>query len=198
MQKDYRVQIRIKNAWFLRKMEDAGFDSVAELSRSCGVSNNEIGTFVNLKKAAVDAHGAWRRSVQKVADVLKCLPEDLFPPQHVERALARNTAEVELAVADVANLIGGPMQPDQQLLTDEAGSIVRGAFSKLKAREERVVRGRYGFDGDIMTLEDLSKQLGITKERIRQIEHRALRKLRGVDGSRQRRELSGAREVLLG
>ena len=49
----------------------------------------------------------------------------------------------------------------------------------LAEREERVVRMRFGFeDGRELTLEEVGRQFSVTRERIRQIEAKALRKLR--------------------
>lgn len=50
----------------------------------------------------------------------------------------------------------------------------------LSDREKRIIRLRYGFDGDPLTLEETGKTCGVTRERIRQIEIRALRKMRYV------------------
>ena len=50
----------------------------------------------------------------------------------------------------------------------------------LSDREKRVIRLRYGFDGEPLTLKDTGKVLGVTRERIRQIEIRALRKMKYI------------------
>jgi RNA polymerase primary sigma factor len=51
----------------------------------------------------------------------------------------------------------------------------------LDDRERRIIVSRYGLDGaSEQTLEQLGRELGITKERVRQIEARAQNKLRGI------------------
>lgn len=55
---------------------------------------------------------------------------------------------------------------------------VASTLSKLTPREEKVLRLRYGFDGRERTLEEVGVEFNVTRERIRQIEAKALRKLR--------------------
>ena len=59
----------------------------------------------------------------------------------------------------------------------------------LTPREEMVIRLRYGIDdGHPRTLEEVGKEFGVTRERIRQIEAKALRKLRHPSRSKKLRE----------
>jgi len=52
-------------------------------------------------------------------------------------------------------------------------------LKKLTPREERIIRMRFGFeDGNQRTLEEVGQMFAVTRERIRQIEAKALRKLR--------------------
>lgn len=55
---------------------------------------------------------------------------------------------------------------------------IRDVLSTLTPREEKVLLLRYGFDGHERTLEEVGAEFNITRERIRQIEMKALRKLR--------------------
>ena len=72
----------------------------------------------------------------------------------------------------------------QQLLRSQIGD----ALDKLTERERRIIVLRYGLDdGRFRTLEEVGRDFGITRERIRQIEAKALRKLRHPDSSTQLR-----------
>lgn len=63
------------------------------------------------------------------------------------------------------------------------------ALHKLSPREEQVIRLRYGLnDGRQRTLEEVGKEFNVTRERIRQIEAKALRKLRNPSKSKKLRD----------
>jgi len=70
--------------------------------------------------------------------------------------------------------------PDRQLVEESLNDQVKKALATLTPREERVLRLRYGMDnGDGLSLEKIGREFGLTRERIRQIEIKALGKLRG-------------------
>jgi RNA polymerase primary sigma factor len=72
----------------------------------------------------------------------------------------------------------------QQLLRGQ----ISDALDKLTERERRIIVLRFGLeDGRFRTLEEVGREFGITRERIRQIEAKALRKLRHPSYSRKLR-----------
>jgi len=72
-----------------------------------------------------------------------------------------------------------------QLLREQ----VEGVLSTLSDRERRVLQLRFGLeDGRSRTLEEVGRDFGVTRERIRQIEAKALRKLRHPSRSRKLRD----------
>lgn len=83
------------------------------------------------------------------------------------------------------------MSPDQyannQLLKDEINIVLQG----LTEREEKVLRLRFGLhDGRTRTLEEVGKEFNVTRERIRQIEAKALRKLKHPSRSKRLKDFS--------
>lgn len=71
---------------------------------------------------------------------------------------------------------GGPIENARSKMLEEALDDV---LASLHEKEENVLRMRYGLDdGETKTLEEVGKAFGVTRERIRQIEAKALRKLR--------------------
>jgi RNA polymerase primary sigma factor len=69
---------------------------------------------------------------------------------------------------------------------------VHSALTSLSEREREVLELRFGLkDGKDHTLEEVSRHFDVTRERIRQIEAKALRKLRHPSRSRQLRDYLG-------
>jgi len=62
---------------------------------------------------------------------------------------------------------------------DSTSDLLRECLRKLSPREQVVLNHRFGIDSaDEQTLDEVGRQLGITRERVRQIQNDALRKLR--------------------
>jgi RNA polymerase sigma factor (sigma-70 family) len=66
----------------------------------------------------------------------------------------------------------------EQVVETVAGEQLRALLSRLTDRERDVVRARFGFDGKPEKLVEIGEKLGLSAERVRQIEERALAKLR--------------------
>lgn len=81
----------------------------------------------------------------------------------------------------LATLSRETIWPEENMLTWVYDNFIREeiskALSKLSSKESAVLRLRYGFDGPEKTLEEVGNQFNLTRERIRQIETRALKKL---------------------
>lgn len=56
----------------------------------------------------------------------------------------------------------------------------KGLFLQLKPRQQAIIKRRYGIEGERETLEKIGEELGISRERVRQLEIRAERKLKAI------------------
>jgi RNA polymerase nonessential primary-like sigma factor len=183
--KDYAVQIRIKNNWLLARMRAAGFSSVNQLAKASGLNATVIGKYLNLKRApmsrAFGREGQWTKTVQRMAETLKCMPEDLFPPQHIDAPLKRNTAEIALGVDELPALLAQApamvLGPDAALDRAQAEAAIVQQLAALSAREERIIRLRFGFNGPVQTCLEIAAAAGLSTTRVQQIERKALEKL---------------------
>jgi RNA polymerase primary sigma factor len=74
---------------------------------------------------------------------------------------------------------GNSTRPDEYTFNNELSEKVRILLSTLSSREEKVIRLRFGIgEKEACTLEEVGQKFGVSKERIRQIESMALRKLK--------------------
>jgi RNA polymerase primary sigma factor len=83
---------------------------------------------------------------------------------------------------ELAELLEQDREPlvEDELLQQSVARRVRGALQELDAREREIVELRYGLDrdGDIRTLQEVGELLNLSRERVRQIEFEAKKKLR--------------------
>ena len=99
--------------------------------------------------------------------------------------LVENPVSLETPVGDGESLYGdliedvNSLAPHEQSAEQARARELAGALEKLNPRMRRVLALRFGLDGELpQTLEEVGTQLGITRERVRQLETRALRELR--------------------
>jgi RNA polymerase primary sigma factor len=115
-----------------------------------------------------------------------------FSLQHVDEALDAADAPVSLnqrvgseQESELGDLFGDPSaeDPASEALDSIRRLEVRRAVAQLPESERRVLELRFGLDGDAQTLETIGKELGVTRERIRQLESDALALLEAELGS---------------
>ena len=99
--------------------------------------------------------------------------------------LVETPVSLETPVGDGESLYGDMIEdvhslaPHEQSAEQARGRELAGALDQLNPRMRRVLSLRFGLDGESpQTLEEVGSQLGITRERVRQLETRALRELR--------------------
>src|SRR5213593_1187267 len=150
---------------------------------------------IRLPVHIVDKLFHLRRAAAKLEETLgreptdEELAEDLkFPVARVKqlrRAAVRPTSLDAPIGDDETNRVADVVKdesadtPYEQLEEKTNNALVHEMVETLDAREQAILRQRFGLDGgDRKTLEEIGEQFGVTRERIRQIEEIALRKLR--------------------
>jgi len=101
------------------------------------------------------------------------------------RAAARAVASLDKPVGENDSARFGDMfaseerTPDEEVEVQLTETALREAVAELPEREQRIVRLRYGLNGDTdpKSLEEIGRIMGITRERVRQLEAEALRRL---------------------
>ena len=71
----------------------------------------------------------------------------------------------------------GTIPYDDQIMQEGLKTKIDQLLKDLSPRDEKILRLRFGFEGDPKTLEDIGKELGLSRERVRQIEKRAKERL---------------------
>jgi RNA polymerase primary sigma factor len=102
------------------------------------------------------------------------------------RAAARASASLDAPVGDAGDAVlgdfvaGDAMLPEEEVELELRSPALRAALESLPDREREVVTLRYGLGGtEPKTLEEIGRRLGLTRERVRQIELDSLRRLAG-------------------
>ena len=178
--KDYEITLKVRNNFLLTAMRRKVFETAAALSRATGVSQTRIGAYLNLRDVPLLKDGHWRPCVERIAEVLDCTPFDLFPPQHIDAELPTNTGTITVSAVEMTTLImtsQEPVQPDRMLEKADAVKTLSRALETLPPRLERITRQRFGIGCEPQTLDEIATEQGVTRERIRQMESRAVRML---------------------
>jgi RNA polymerase primary sigma factor len=126
-------------------------------------------------------------TLEEIAETTELAPDRVLDLQRV----LRFPLSIDMPVGDEEDLEFGDFipdentpQPQEMLLQKSTIEAVREAVSTLDYREERILRLRYGLNGgEPHSLKEVGELLGLSRERIRQIEKQALATLRGRDMS---------------
>jgi RNA polymerase primary sigma factor len=147
------------------------------------------GRTIRIPVHAQEAMRKLRRAQNEVFALTgrEALPEEVgelteIPLARVRRFLAVAEEPASLDVEEVglhaAEMASREPDPEERLAVAEIKAMVRGQLELLPPREATVIRLRFGIGCEReYTLEEIGQQFGVTRERIRQIEAKALRKL---------------------
>jgi RNA polymerase sigma factor (sigma-70 family) len=121
-----------------------------------------------------DAAGTTRAQVQSLLAVQR-MPRDLDEWADPDGARGMSSGE---RLADPR-----AEDPYDRVPETVAAEVLPKVLAGLTPRERRIIRGRFGLDDAEQTLRELARELEISAERVRQIEERALEKLRAAEWS---------------
>ncbi len=182
---DYRIEVRVKNNNLLRKIAERGYSCVGEF---CRLNNHmkwasKIGDFVNLKRSPLNFKGEFLPIVESMCDILQCSPEDLFSEVQLTTALESNKRTLEVNEAEMQFALDSTQEVrslESTVHRDRIEGKVTELLETLTPKEAKTLSMRFGL-GEYThahTLEEVAKAQDVTRERVRQIEQKALRKLR--------------------
>lgn len=174
-QDEYLVKVTVRNNLILRRMKELGIKTQEDLAQLSGMSQPSVSALIGMRIRAVNkATGDWTNHAYRLALALRADPEDLWTEKQRDMMLDRSSREVSMSEDAVMQLASGlgPERMVQHALTSER---IDAALDTLDARERGAVKARF-FDG--ATFEEIGQEYGISRERVRQLVMRALRKLR--------------------
>ena len=169
--------------WWIRQ---SIMSAVADQSRVVRLPLNRIGNLTKLHKAYRDLEQEYERkpTTDELAKILEMSSDDVaYILQISSRQVSMdaplsNSDENNSTLMDVLHNEDQSM-PDGDLINDSLKNDVANALFTLDKREAEIIRLSFGIGGDhSATLEEIGQRFNLTRERIRQIKEKALRKLR--------------------
>lgn len=166
--------------WWIRQ---SILQAIAEQSRIVRLPLNQVGSVnkINREFNKFEQEHERRPSVDEIADRID-LPED-----KIEEAMKVNNRHVSMdapfvdgednSLLDVLADNDMPMA-DKALVQESLRKEIDRAIELLNDREQKVVRAFFGIGSPEMTLEEIGEKYNLTRERVRQIKEKAIRRLR--------------------
>ncbi len=180
--------------WWIRQ---SILQSLAEQSRIVRLPLNRVGALNKIGKAYNSLEQEYERE-PTTEEIAKELDMDL---DEVSETLKMGTRHVSMdapfsqgeenSLLDVLASDENPL-PDTSLMSASLRNEIERALSTLTDRESEVIKLYFGFDGEhSLTLEEIGEQFHLTRERVRQIKEKAIRRLRHTSRSRNLRAYLG-------
>lgn len=167
--------------WWIRQ---AVSRAIADYSRSIRIPVHMVDSINKYNRISRDLFQMLGREPndQEIADAMEISLDKL---KEIREA-ARDTVSMDTTIGDDEDSTLGDFIADREQVSPEedfAHKALREQIMKaldvLTPREQEVIKLRFGFvDGQAKTLEEIGEKIGVTRERIRQIESKALKKLK--------------------
>jgi RNA polymerase primary sigma factor len=155
--------------------------ALAEQGRLVRLPQNKIGTYNKANKAymAFEQEHEREPSTEELAELLEMSETEInniFQSNTRHSSLDAPVHEAE----DVAmgDLLEGGDETDDDVMKDSLRAEIRRVLKSLSPREAEIVNAYFGLDGENgVTIEQIGQKYDLTKERIRQIKERAIKRL---------------------
>lgn len=120
-------------------------------------------------------------SLAEMSEAMQVSPKKL---NIIRKAVEASASGAQMPASEESNAISDMLEdiktprPDEPMQNADDAENIRGILDMMDSREATILKMRYGLDGtEPMTLKDIGEEIGLTRERVRQIEKEALAKL---------------------
>jgi len=196
---EYRIKVTVRNNLILNAIENAGYKSVSEFCRAAGLPKTALTELIAMRKPPINQSGEFSDNAKALMEELCALPTDLWTTEQLTLKLKRNSAQRDVSSEGMRAALGmhaeellelmKPDDPDEAVLKHEMVSVVEEQLESLSPRAALVLRMRFGIGCEEHTFEEIGDKFDLTKERVRQIEAKALRHLKHPSRSDELRQL---------
>ncbi len=179
--------------WWIRQ---SILQALAEQSRIVRLPLNRVGALNKIGKKFSELEQKFERepTASEIAEQL-----DMTVPEIAEtikisgRHLSVDAPFVQGEENRLLDILPNEMQPppDSELIRESLRIEVQQVLSTLTQRESDVIRLYFGLDGQSLTLEEIGEKFNLTRERVRQIKEKAIRRLRHASRSKALRTYLG-------
>lgn len=176
MRSDFEVTVRVRNNQLKSRRDELGF-SQAQMAAAVGIAKQQYQGLESMREHPLTSKGHWRGVALALASFFDVMPDDLFPPDvlGIKSNVSTRTANASevIAITNGSSRIALPASKAYD--NAELSACLGDSISTLSAKERTVIDGRFYED---KTLEEIGQDMFLTKDAVRQIEEKALRKLR--------------------
>lgn len=173
--------------WWIRQ---SILQALAEQSRIVRLPLNRVGSLNKISKTFSELEQKFERepSPEELADVLEVTVSEVVDTMKISgRHISMDAPFVQGEENSLLDVLenDGEEKPDSGLMNDSLRKEVQRSLSTLSQREADVVALYFGLNGEhSMTLEEIGEKFNLTRERVRQIKEKAIRRLRHASRSK--------------
>lgn len=172
--------------WWIRQ---SILQALAEQSRIVRLPLNQVGSLNKINKAFARFEQEYERrpSAEELAVELDMPPEKIADTMKVSgRHVSVDAPFVEGEDNSLLDVMVNDDSPkaDRTLINESLSKEIERALSTLSEREHLIVKKFFGIGVPEMTLEEIGDEFGLTRERVRQIKEKAIRRLRSSSKSK--------------
>lgn len=183
---EFNLKVTVRNNLVLTAINNSGYTNLAKFAKDNALSLGLLYDTINLKRPPMLQTGEFSPFAMELMEVLGACPTDLWTAEQLTMKLKKNISYRELGKEELqrclqssARSLIGLDYPEQEAEENQATKIMVDMVDSLTPREAKVLKMHFGLDGeDEHTLEQIGKKIGVTRERIRGIEAKALSKMR--------------------